>query len=96
MDLGKVSKGYVFPDDASADVASAIMDAADAAVEEFADAAVEELEVDIPPITEFDAVDDPQGGGTITYRGSGPVPGLSHTYIQQNEQYITAHITNKT
>ena len=49
MDLGKVSKGYVVPDDASADVASAIMDAADAAVEEFADAAVEELEVDIPP-----------------------------------------------
>ena len=32
MDLGKVSKGYVVPDDASADVASAIMDAADAAV----------------------------------------------------------------
>ena len=49
MDLGKVSKGYVVPDDASTDVASAIMDAADAAVEEFADAAVEELEVDIPP-----------------------------------------------
>ena len=23
------------------------------------------------------------------------VPGSSHTYIQQNEQYITAHITNK-
>ena len=62
MDLGKVSKGYVVPDDASTDVASAIMDAADAAVEEFADAAVEELEVDIPPIAEFDVVHDPQGG----------------------------------
>jgi hypothetical protein len=24
------------------------------------------------------------------------VPGSSHTYIQQNEQYITAHITNET
>ena len=62
MDLGRVSSGYVVPDDADADAASAIMDEADAAAEEFATVLAEKLEVDIPPIAEFDAPEDPQGG----------------------------------
>src|SRR6185312_8786149 len=36
MDLQRVSSGYVVPDNADADAASAIMDDADAAAEEFA------------------------------------------------------------
>jgi len=62
MDLQKVSSGYVVPDDADADAASAIMDEADAAAEEFATVLAEKLEADIPPIAEFDAPEDPQGG----------------------------------
>ena len=62
MDLQKVSSGYVVPDDADADAASAIMDDADAAAEEFAVALAEKLEADIPPIPEFDTVADPQRG----------------------------------
>ena len=62
MDLQKVSSGYVVPDDADADAASAIMDEADAAAEEFATVLAEKLEADIPPITEFDAPEGPQGG----------------------------------
>ena len=62
MDLQKVSSGYVVPNDADADAASAIMDDADAAAEEFATALAEKLEADIPPIAEFDAVADPQRG----------------------------------
>ena len=62
MDLQRVSSGYVVPDDANADAASAIMDDADAAAEEFATALAEKLEADIPPIAEFDAVADPQRG----------------------------------
>ena len=62
MDLQKVSSGYVVPDDADADAASAIMDDADAAAEEFATILTEKLEADIPPIAEFDATEDPQGG----------------------------------
>ena len=62
MDLKRVSSGYVVPDDVDADAASAIMDDADAAAEEFAVALAEKLEADIPPIAEFDAVADPQRG----------------------------------
>ena len=62
MDLQRVSSGYVVPNDADADAASAIMDDADAAVEEFAMVLAEKLEADIPPIAEFDAVADPQRG----------------------------------
>ena len=62
MDLQRVSSGYVVPDDADADATSAIMDEADAAAEEFATVLAEKLEADIPPIAEFDAPEDPQGG----------------------------------
>ena len=62
MDLQRVSSGYVVPNDADADAASAIMDDADAAAEEFATVLAEKLEADIPPIAEFDAVADPQRG----------------------------------
>ena len=62
MDLQRVSSGYVIPTDADADAASAIMDDADAAAEEFATILAGKLEADIPPIAEFDAVEDPQGG----------------------------------
>ena len=62
MDLQRVSSGYVVPDNADADAASAIMDDADAAAEEFGTALAEKLEADIPPIAEFDAVADPQRG----------------------------------
>jgi hypothetical protein len=48
MDLEKVSSGYVIPDDADANAASAIMDDADAAAEEFTTALAEKLEADIP------------------------------------------------
>ena len=71
MDLKKVSSGYVVPTDADADAASAIMDDAAAAAEEFATVLAGMLEADIPPIAEFDAVEDPQGG-RITCRKSGP------------------------
>jgi len=62
MDLQRVSSGYVVPNDADADTASAIMDDADAATEEFATTLAGKLEADIPPIAEFDAVADPQRG----------------------------------
>ena len=65
MDLQRVSSGYVIPDDADADAASAIMDEADAAAEEFATILAEKLEADIPPIAEFDATEDPQGGMVV-------------------------------
>ena len=58
MDLPLVSLGYVVPTGASTDAASAIMNDADAAVEEFATVLVGKLEADIPPIAEFDAVED--------------------------------------
>ena len=65
MDLQRVSSGYVVPNDADADAASAIMDDADAATEEFATALAGKLEAEIPPIAEFDAVADPQMGDDI-------------------------------
>ena len=49
MDLQRVSSGYVVPNDADADTASAIMDDADAAAEEFVTVLVAKLEADIPP-----------------------------------------------
>ena len=58
----RVSSGCVVPDDADADAASAIMDEADAA---------EKLEADIPPIAEFDAPEDLQGG-MVACRTVGP------------------------
>ena len=54
--------GYVVPNDDDADAALAIMDDADAAAEEFATVRAGKLEADIPPIAEFDATEDPQGG----------------------------------
>ena len=62
MDLQRVSSVYVVPNDASPDTASAIMNDADATVEGFATVEAGKLEADIPPIAEFDAVEDPQGG----------------------------------
>ena len=44
MDLQRVSSGYVVPSDASPDTASAIMDDADATVEEFATILAAKLE----------------------------------------------------
>ena len=54
-----MSSRYVVPNDADADTASAIMDDADAAAEEFAIVLAGKVEADIPPIAEFDAVADP-------------------------------------
>ena len=48
MDLPLVSSGYVVPTGADADTALAIMDDADAAIEEFAAALAKKLEADIP------------------------------------------------
>ena len=62
MDLRLVSSGYVVPTDADADTASAIMDDADAAAEEFATTLTKKLEAAIHPIAEFDAVEDPPRG----------------------------------
>ena len=62
MDIQRVSSGYVVPNDADADAASAVMDLADAAAEEFAVVLAEKLEADIPPIAEFDAIVDPLRG----------------------------------
>ena len=62
MDLQRVSSGYVVPNDADADAASAIMDDANAAAEEFATALAGKLEANIPLIAEFDAVADPPRG----------------------------------
>jgi len=59
MDLQRVSSAYVVPNDASPDTASAIMNDADATVEGFATFLAAKLEADIPPIAEFDAVEDP-------------------------------------
>ena len=61
-DLQRLSSGYVVPNDADADAASAIMNDANAAAVEFATALAGKLETDIPPIAEFDAVADPQRG----------------------------------
>ena len=44
-----MSSGYVVPSDASPDTASAIMDHADATVEEFGTILAAKLEADIPP-----------------------------------------------
>ena len=63
MDLQRVSSGYVVPSDASPNTASGIMDDADATVEEFATILAAKLEADIPPIAEFEAVEDSQGRG---------------------------------
>ena len=49
MDLQRGSSGYVVPTDASPDTASAIMNDADATVEEFATVLAGKLEADIPP-----------------------------------------------
>ena len=62
MDLQRVSSGYVVPTNASPDTASAIMNDADATVEGLATILAGKLEADIPPIAEFDAAEDPQGG----------------------------------
>ena len=60
-----MSSGYVVPNDANADAASAIMGDADTAAEEFPSVLAGKLEADIPPIAEFDAVTDPQRGDDI-------------------------------
>ena len=60
LHLQRVSSGYVVPDDADADAASAIMDEA---AEEFATVLAGKLEADIPPIADFDTTEDPQGRG---------------------------------
>ena len=49
MDLQRVSLGYVVPNDASPNTTLAIMDDADATVEEFATILAAKLEADIPP-----------------------------------------------
>ena len=50
MDFERVSSGYVVASDIGADTASASMDDADAAVEEFAAVLARKLEDDIPPV----------------------------------------------
>ena len=62
MDLPLVSSGYVIPSGIDTDAASAIMNDADAAVEEFAAALAMKLEADVHPITEFDIIEDSQIG----------------------------------
>ena len=62
LDLARVSSGYVVASDLDSDATSAAMNDADAAVEEFATALTRKLEDDIPPIAEFDAVEDSQRG----------------------------------
>ena len=64
-DLPLVSSGYVIPTGADADTVSAIMNDADTAVEEFAAALTKKLEADIPPIADFDVVEDPQRGDNL-------------------------------
>ena len=59
---GLASFETTYPNDTDADAASAIMDDADAAAEEFATVLAGKLEADIPPIAEFDAAEDPQRG----------------------------------
>ena len=49
MDLQRVSSGYVVPNDASPDTASAIMDDANPTVDGFATVLAGKLEADIPP-----------------------------------------------
>ena len=49
MDLQRVSSGYVVPNDASPNTASAVMNEADATVEGFATVLTGKLEADIPP-----------------------------------------------
>ena len=49
MDLQRVSSGYVIPNDANPDTASAIMDDANATVDGFATVLATKLEADIPP-----------------------------------------------
>ena len=62
MDLKLVSSGYVIACGLDADATSAAMNDADAAIEEFATVLAKKLEDDIPPIADFDAVEDPQRG----------------------------------
>ena len=62
MDLERVLSWYVVASSIDADAASAAMDDAAAAVEEFATILAAKLEADIPPIAEFDVAEDPQGG----------------------------------
>ena len=62
MDLRTVLLGYIVAPDISGDAASAAMDDADTAIEEFAAALAKKLEDDIFPLAEADAVEDPQGG----------------------------------
>ena len=49
MDLQRVSSGYVVPIDANEDAASAILDDANAAAEEFATVLAGKLEANFPP-----------------------------------------------
>ena len=71
MDLQRVSSGYVVPNDTSPDTALAIMNDTGATIEGFAIVLAGKVEADIPPIAEFDAVEDPHGG-MITCRKFGP------------------------
>ena len=57
-----MSSGYVIPTGADADTASSIINDTDAAVEEFAAALTKKLEAEIPPIADFEAVEDPPRG----------------------------------
>ena len=62
MDLQRVSSGYVVPDDADADAASAIMDEADAAAEEFATILAEKLEPTSLPLLNSTPLKTRMGG----------------------------------
>ena len=59
MDLHRVSSGYMVPNDTSPDTELAIMNNTDATIEGFAIVLAGKVEADIPPIAEFDAVEDP-------------------------------------
>ena len=71
LDLARVSSGYVVASGLDADASSASMIDADATVEEFATVLAKKLDDDIPPIAEFDTVED-RRGWKVTCRRSGP------------------------
>ena len=71
MDLERVSPGYVVASGIGADAASAAMDDADAAIEEFATILAKKLEDDIPPLPNLTSLKICRGE-KATCRRSGP------------------------
>ena len=71
MDLERVLSGHVVASVIGADAASAAMDDADAAIEEFATILAKKLEDDIPPLPNLMPLKI-RRGGKVTCRRSGP------------------------